>query len=245
MQGIIEHIKRGNVLVWSSTRMLATTTVLWLYAAILAAILYGTHALMLSMPSIYPLIIALTFAATFCKIFIMAFIIHQVMNLPGGIRPTSSASMHACMARLWPLAVFAVLESLVWGVCMVSGICIYRAAYIVIATIWYTITLPVIPLIVDNHRSLYELFQATIVIDAKIWLEALIGSLYSTLALPLLYYVINYALQPQTASPMSAGILYLLSALIVVLEAIFKAMVYRAADRSRLEELSELEAPYF
>jgi len=225
--------------------MLATTPLLWLYAAVLAAVLYGTHALMLTIPSIYPLIIALTFAATFCKIFVMAFIIHQVMNLLGGVRPTYSASIQACITRLWPLAAFAVLESLVWGICMISGICVYRAAYVLIATIWYTVTLPVIPLIIDNHRSLYELFQATIIIDAKIWIEALIGSLYSTLVLPLLYYVINYALQPQALLPMSVGILYLLAALIVVLEAIFKALVYRAADRSRLEELSEIEAPYF
>jgi hypothetical protein len=128
---------------------------------------------------------------------------------------------------------------------MASAICVYRGAFILIAIIWYTITLPVIPLIVDNHRSLYELLQATIIIDAKIWIEALIGSLYSTLVPPLLYYVINYALQPQTLLPMSAGILYLLSALIIVLEAIFKALVYRAVDRSRLAELSELEVPYF
>ena len=241
---IAERIKRGNVLVWSSVHLFATTPVLWLYALILAGIIYGTHVIMLTIPTFYPIIIVLTFIATLCKIFIIAFIIHQIMNLPGGARPAYSMSIQACIARLWPLAAFAILESLLWGVCMLSGLCFYRAAYILIAIVWYTMTLPVIPLIIDNQQSLYELLQATMVIDAQMWLEALIGSLYSTLVPPLLYSSMNYSMLAQ-ASPIATSIVYLLSAIIIVVEAIFKAVIYRAANRNRLEELSEFEVPYF
>lgn len=126
---------------------------------------------------------------------------------------------------------------------------------------WHTATIAVIPLILDDQESFIAIIKRALTTSKTVWIEALSGTTIIALIIYGLVITIVKVLPRLVSSPnwpkkisllrgrrSEVGpelIPFLLLACFFILAAVFKAVMYRYANRQREDELTELQVPFF